>query len=659
MKAANAEAGRWALLIGIDFYKSLPLQGAVRDAEDFSQRIERRYIITDIVLLTASTPTDANTVHPPENPDSLPTFENVTSRLERITANARDGDLVYIHFAGHGTQKKNSDNPTGDLALVLYDRMTGYRYLHGQHFANILKGMVDKGLLVTVVLDCCFSGGVVRDDHSKSFGLRTLPYDSRPDIAYPLTILDQADVSRDAHHKRNWLVNPTGYTILAACSPFEEAGEFEHEGTVHGALSSMLGLALDHYEQSGTRMAFQSLFWYIQSRFKSEYPKQSPVLYGNRGRCFFDRDVMGMDMIAPSIFQRDGRLYLEAGEAHGVHTGDQYELFSLNTSPSTRNLDNNLTEATVTSVRGLTSELEIVNNRSNEVPVYTGWRGRPRTYSTPSKIAVRFLDYDVDEYHQTAIHRETRVAPYVNGDEQQYPYLRVSLNNEGNYEFHDQSDQAIVAVPAVAAGDKAALYRVLEHLAIFKYFQQIKNKSPSLDFTAQLTDNSGKIIDSEACVDSNKSETVTLTICNHGKKDIYVALFNLGPLYQVKDLLDDEPFLAMPGSKSAHLKGKYPWEEKRIFMTTVPDYFKQDGIDMCLDEFKLFVTSRPTMFSQFLLPEITNVFRGPDERTREIPSNQRAVEVERSIQEQGYDPREGKWTTQSFYVRTTAKAQEA
>ena len=94
-------------------------------------------------------------------------------------------------------------------------------------------------------------------------------------------------------------------------------------------------------------------------------------------------------------------------------------------------------------------------------------------------------------------------------------------------------------------------------------------------------------------------------------------------------------------------------------MTTIPDYFMQHGIDKCLDEFKLFLTSRPTMFSQFLLPEITNVFRGLDERTRETLSNQRAVEVERSMQEQEYDPLEGEWTTQSFYVRTTAKAQEA
>ena len=287
----------------------------------------------------------------------------------------------------------------------------------------------------------------------------------------------------------------------------------------------MLSLALDRYEHSGTRIAFQSLFLHIQSLFKSKYPKQSPILYGNHGRCFFDRDVMGMDMIAPSMFQRAGRLCLEAGDAHGVHTGDQDELFSLNTSPSTRNLDNNFSEATVTSVRDLTSDLAIVNNRPNDAPVYTGWRGRPRTYSTPNKIAVRFLDHDVDEYHQTAIHRETRFARYVNGDEQQYPYLlRVSLNDEGNYEFHDQSDQAIVAVPAVAAGDKAALNRVLEHLATFKYFQQIKNKSTFLNFTARLTDNSGRITDSGACVDSTKSETVTLTIYNYNVKDIYVAL---------------------------------------------------------------------------------------------------------------------------------------
>ena len=64
---------------------------------------------------------------------------------------------MYIHFSGHGTRNEE----TGDLSLVLLGEVSGIRYLSGRELAALVDKMVKKRLHITLVLDCCFSGGVV------------------------------------------------------------------------------------------------------------------------------------------------------------------------------------------------------------------------------------------------------------------------------------------------------------------------------------------------------------------------------------------------------------------------------------------------------------------------------------------------------------------
>ena len=116
------------------------------------------------------------------------------------------------------------------MALVLF-HPDGSRYLYGLELACLLKKMVDKGLLITLVLDCCFSGSVVRHGDREYTGIRAVPYDSATDAAYPqksrTTISHQvgSDTLRNIHKLPKWLVNPDGYIVLAACGPHETAQE--------------------------------------------------------------------------------------------------------------------------------------------------------------------------------------------------------------------------------------------------------------------------------------------------------------------------------------------------------------------------------------------------------------------------------------------------
>ncbi|RTE82242.1 hypothetical protein BHE90_003248 [Fusarium euwallaceae] len=253
MSAASAPITHYALLIGIACYpRNQHLKGSVNDVRELEKLLRKHRQNIDIKTLTA-TPTSIGPCDPAEDETVLPTYDNVLSSLNNIISRASSGDFVYVHFSGHGTTvapesngDRKPDASTGDLALVLFDRgPDGARYLHGQELSISLKRAVDKGLKLILVLDCCFSGSVVRNDDS----VRSLPYDVEVDRRYPpfqWTNTFKGDdaalypTKRGASMRANWVINPSGYTVFAACGPSEEAKELSSEAGHHGALSYFL-----------------------------------------------------------------------------------------------------------------------------------------------------------------------------------------------------------------------------------------------------------------------------------------------------------------------------------------------------------------------------------------------------------------------------------
>ena len=243
----------YAILIGINAYPDSPLESCVRDVQKIKEYLESKLPSVGIQTLTAS-----SSDTPLEHPESWPTCRNVTSALEMVTSRAQPGDFIYIHYSGHGTRLgpyyERSNQSTGDLALVLLDE-DGSRAmsLPGPRLADLLKSMVDKTLVITLVLDCCFSASVYRD---RDPNVRYLSC-SRigTSTCLPIPEYDLADgntrsTSRDASIRDNWLLDPDRYTILAACGPHEKAkggSEASKKGERYGALSYFLFKALSDY----------------------------------------------------------------------------------------------------------------------------------------------------------------------------------------------------------------------------------------------------------------------------------------------------------------------------------------------------------------------------------------------------------------------------
>ena len=165
----------WTLLIGINLYpdddKTGSLEGCVRYVEGIKHHLEDDPSI-NIRVPKASIGNTRDSRRPPEPEDQWPTLNNIRPHISKIINKAAPGDLVHIHFSGHGVRRRTQskdfgDHENGDLAFVLYDPISDVSFLQGLGLAERLKDMVDRALQPVVVLDFCNSGSVIREGHGR------------------------------------------------------------------------------------------------------------------------------------------------------------------------------------------------------------------------------------------------------------------------------------------------------------------------------------------------------------------------------------------------------------------------------------------------------------------------------------------------------------
>lgn len=679
MDGVSAVNNYWAVLIGINFYMtpSKPLKGCVRDVRIIEQYLKSTETPVHIDVLIASTPSDTNSRHSIEKPGLWPTYENVTSSLKRITDESKPGDFVYIHYSGHGTRKhptcsEHGSKDTGDLALVLF-HPDGSRYLYGLELACQLKEMVNKGLLVTFVLDCCFSGSIVRHGDRENTGIRTIPYDSTIDAAYSQesrTIIGHqvgSDTLRDAHKLPKWLVNPDGYIVLAACGPHETAQELSFgKDTRSGALSYFLVRALTSLGR-GTQIPIQSLYQHLRIKFHAHWPRQTPMRYGHRNLSFFGKLRLEVGTAFTSVFRRqvDDVLCLGAGLAHGVDKDDEYAIYPFNGSEDVSNNTNKApVKARVDTVRGLTSDLVETDPTSTTIQVKTGSTARPLTHLRHQKISVQLMANMGDEAQWMATAKRARFLQLsTEGREGQSCLFNIGRNERNDYDILDDSYHKILNLPTIPHDRKGALdhvVNILEHLATFKYVEGIENRIPKVSFeqsfTIHLRDAVGNDVEAGGFLDINHGGELGLTVQNLGEKPLCLAVFDLGPSWQIDDLLSesgDGDFMVVPpkNDEKAHT-GKI----EIIFQMTVPESFRNQDRHQCEDIIKVFVTSKSTSFTPLRLPKLSTsagyldgLIRGDHNQLSRFLSG-----LSTSFRGAEDDISDEEWTTRNFVVRIVA-----
>jgi Caspase domain len=341
-----------ALLIAADCYLpnqldegSYPsLRGCVRDVRRVEDFLTRRLALTGDHLITL-TSTNTGAAEPPETPHQRPTYENMVRAFQQTLDRARAGDQVYIHYSGHGGRTPTiAPKVKGalelDEALVPVDiGSSSARYLRDVELARLLREMVAKGLVVTLVLDCCHSGGMSRGPDAAVRGVAFVDRTTRPAdslVAPPdelgagwhdLTGGSAPHSAAATTRNLATLETPRGYVLLAACRPSERAYEYAFDGhEVQGALTYWL---LDTLEQIAPGLTYKTVYDRLLARIHSQFERQTPLLQGDSARVVFGTDrirsafatpVMAVDATARSVV-------LNTGQAANVRKGAQFIIY--------------------------------------------------------------------------------------------------------------------------------------------------------------------------------------------------------------------------------------------------------------------------------------------------------------------------------------------
>lgn len=161
----------------------------------------------------------------------------IRRKMNVLISRAQAGDIIYIHFSGHGQQVTDihGDEEDGlDEAWIPYDAQFAYskgKYEGENHiiddqlnvWLHQLRTRVGKNGKITVVADACHSGGGSRSEDNEDFVIRG--------TADTFVIPNQAkSFTGEAGAEIDWV-------FISACKSYQSNYEYKGNGSLTYALS--------------------------------------------------------------------------------------------------------------------------------------------------------------------------------------------------------------------------------------------------------------------------------------------------------------------------------------------------------------------------------------------------------------------------------------
>lgn len=507
----------YALLIGIDCYlpNRLPgnlyyrnLEGCVRDISHVETFLQKKLGLSseNILKLTAS---DTGAGEPAEPREQWPTYENIVKAFQRLTEKGRAGDQVYIHYSGHGGRSPTlfpelkGANALDESLVPTNIGDSAARYLRDIELARLLKNMVDKGMVVTIVLDSCHSGSATRSAGAVTRGLSVADTTVRPasslvgsreELAATWRALTNS-ATRNVDLGSGWLPEPQGYVLLAACRASEAAYEYAFDGEEsNGALTYWL---LDSLQTLSPNLTYKHIHDRIVAKIHTQFPQQTPQLQGEG-----DRIVFGSDRVKPlygvTVLQVDmsrGRVLLATGQSQGVREGAQFAVYARGATDFTQ-LDARVAIAKV-SVLGA-SESWAEYKLLRDAPVE---QGADAVLINPGVLKlVRKVRLLKNEHAPSATGREKAFDAVeraivesgwiaLAADDEQADY-QVSIDGKGEYVVLNATGEPIRRLsPTIRFDEDGAASKIasrLVHLARYQATLQLDNHDPLSPLAGRL-----------------------------------------------------------------------------------------------------------------------------------------------------------------------------
>ncbi|KAB2568675.1 Metacaspase-5 [Lasiodiplodia theobromae] len=507
METKTPTRKKWAILVGINEYSTGDkrvdkdgnrihfgnLRGCLNDIDRLEQHLLGVQEVQKDHIFRLCSP-----LQPTDHSSSVqePTAENIKNKLNDCTIKAKPGDIVYFHYSGHGARVKTrwrelkGENGI-DECLVPFDVPAGGAFLRDFELESILNNMTNKGLLVTVTLDSCHSGGAFErgDPSVLARGIEGIVENLETD--QPLTNLDRSDPLFQRYsgaqprddEREAWILKPQDYALLAACGPHEKAYEADEQGVYYGTFTHWLLETI----KSDSHSTHRTICDRVSIKVRNRHPGfQSPVAAGALDRNFMDSgSLLGIRSFKlfglPNEIKKGERATMDAGKAHGVCKEDEYAIYPWNV----RNMSDSqeLAVVRVVEVEDLESEAEFTKvNTLSVSEIETGCRAvRIRRQDC---IQVMITDEKLHSEFASAMEKfkdgSFPLQLIINEEERSgdsNAFYQVSLSATGEYRLLSGLGEVIPFLP-VSRSPTTILQQAV-HLGVFETIRGLKNESKS------------------------------------------------------------------------------------------------------------------------------------------------------------------------------------
>lgn len=268
--------------------------------------------------------------------DEQATKADIISALKQLTSRLKEGDMVYIHFSGHGQQvlDQNGDEIDRlDEAIVPYDSplffeegvYEGENLLRddelGSHTYNMRKKCGPKGQII-LILDSCHSGTGVRG-MGKVRGTNKAMAPSSFNFN-----LSASESVQGIENDGSELLAPLGSFFGA--SPRELNYETKDaQSRPVGSLSFAITSELSKMKKS---YSFDQLFDRVKMKMKQFAPRQNPQFEGAGEVLVFDGSTTVKSSNKYDVIEilPNGKIKAGIGTISGVYAGTKVKLISAN-----------------------------------------------------------------------------------------------------------------------------------------------------------------------------------------------------------------------------------------------------------------------------------------------------------------------------------------
>jgi metacaspase-1 len=234
-----------ALLFGINKYGGgNDLRGCINDITDVKTKLNKEFPGFDILMFK----------------DSEVTGKTFFNTIKECLEVMRTGDILYIHYSGHGCQIPSSVEANGyHEALYLVDGP----FIDDQ--VQTLEALTPAGVTVIAKFDSCFSGDMLREFPCNPCYVKSKFY-PLPGVSVRRNVMNK--FAKSTKNELKWIV-------FSGCSEEETSLDCEFNGRPNGAFTYFDNLSY------GVGSTYDSELKILHNYIPSKNYDQNPTIDGD------------------------------------------------------------------------------------------------------------------------------------------------------------------------------------------------------------------------------------------------------------------------------------------------------------------------------------------------------------------------------------------